>query len=112
MKRLALWTIGVTLACSPCVEWTRFEGRVKAVNLRASSVTIQNRDGDLITIPIDYQVKIIEKHDEQRGLKDLVLDEKIILTRVPAEAPQQDSEGLAPPQAEIQEPDNQRRNKK
>lgn len=75
------WALVVAAACL-CVEWTRLAGKVKAINLRDSTVTIQNRDGDLLTVPVDYQVKIIEKHGELRDLKHLALDERITLTRV------------------------------
>jgi hypothetical protein len=68
------------------VEWTRFSGTVKATNQRTQTVTIQNRDGDLITIPVDYQVTIMHK-DELRQLKDLQLDEKVTLMRTPKERP-------------------------
>jgi hypothetical protein len=84
--------------CVPCVEWTRLAGTVKNVNLRDSTVTIQNKDGDLLTIPIDYQVSIVEKHDEIRTMKSLKLDEKITLTRVQSDKPKEDTDGLAPPE--------------
>ncbi len=84
--------------CVPCVEWTRLSGTVKGINLKSSTVTIQNRDEDLLTIPIDYQVTMMEKHQELRSLKTLHLDEKITLLRVPAEAPIEDTSGMAPPE--------------
>lgn len=84
MKHLLL---AVAVVCTPCLDWTRFSGTVKAVNTRDNSITIQNRDGDLFTIPIDYQVKISEKHGELRSLSNLQLDEKITLIRRPAAEP-------------------------
>jgi hypothetical protein len=81
-----------------CVEWTRLTGVVKAINLRDSTVTLQNRDGDLLTVPVDYQVKIMEKHDEMRDLKHLNLDEKVTLTRIVADKPKEESDGLTPPE--------------
>lgn len=92
---MALWV--AVIACV-CLEWTRLSGVVKAINLRDSTVTIQNRDGDLLTVPVDYQVKVIEKKGELRALKDLALDEKIILTRVVSEKPKEDAEGLQQPE--------------
>ncbi len=86
------------IICAVCLEWTRLSGTVKIVNLKDDTVTIQNRDGDLLTVPVDYQVSIIEKHGEIRSLKSLKLDEKITLTRVQAEKPRQDSDGLTPPE--------------
>lgn len=84
--------------CIPCVEWTRLSGTVKGINLKASTITIQNRDGDLMTIPVDYQVTMMEKHDEMRSLKTVHLDEKVTLLRVPADAPVEDTSGMAPPE--------------
>ena len=84
--------------CNPCLEWTRFSGVVKAVNLKAASVTIQNTDGDLLTIPIDYQVRIGGKKGETRTLKELQLDDKVTLIRIPADKPVEETEGLVPVQ--------------
>jgi hypothetical protein len=97
---IKLLTVGLAVAaCLPCVEWTRLSGTVKGINLRSSTLTIQNRDGDLLTVPVDYQVKIVEKHGEIRDLKALALDEKVTLLRVPAEAPApEDMTGMAPPE--------------
>ena len=93
----------IAAACVACLEWTRLSGTVKSVNLKDQTVTIQNRDGDLLTVPVDYQVTMIEKHDEMRSLKTLHLDEKITLTRVIAEKPHDDAEGLVPPEFPIRE---------
>jgi len=88
MKKLIL----SLLFCAVCVDWTRFRGTVKAINQKDSTVTILNKDGDLIVIPVDYQVKIEEKHGEQRGLLNLQLDEKVTLIRTPrADVPKTES---------------------
>jgi len=84
MKHLLL---AAAVICSPCIDWTRFSGTVKAVNLKDSTVTIQNKDGDLITIPIDYQTKITERRGELKGLAALELDEKVTLIRRPSVEP-------------------------
>jgi hypothetical protein len=82
-----------------CLDWTRLTGSVKAINLKNGTVTIQNRDGDLLTIPVDYQVKIVERHGEIRELKTLALDEKVTLLRVLADAPPpEDMTGMAQPE--------------
>lgn len=73
--------IGVVV-CAACIDWTRLSGTVKTINLKDGTVTIQNRDKDLLTIPIDYQVKITEKHGELRTLQNLQLDENITLIRI------------------------------
>ncbi len=84
--------------CIPCVEWTRLSGTIKGINLKASTLTIQNRDGDLLTIPIDFQITITEKHDELRSIRTVHLDEKVTLLRVPAEPPVDDTSGMAQPE--------------
>ena len=97
MKRTIL--LGAVITCAACIDWTRFVGTVKAVNLKSSTVTIQLKGGDLVTIPVDYQVKLQEKDGELRGLKNLVLDEKVTLLRVPAEPPApEDMTGMAQPE--------------
>ncbi len=75
------WLIAAVV-CSACIDWTRLSGTVKAINLKDSTVTIQNRDGDLLSVPIDYQVKMTEKNGELRNLGNLKLDEKITLIRI------------------------------
>lgn len=80
MNKLAL--LAAVVVCAPGIDWTRLSGTVKAINLKESNVTIQNRDGDLLTIPVDYQVKITEKHGEMRNMSNLRLDEKITLIRI------------------------------
>ncbi len=89
-------TAALLIACALCLEWTRLSGTVKAVNLKASTLTIQNRDGDLLTVPIDYQVSITDKHEEIRTLKTVRLDDKVILVRIQSDAPVDDTSGLAP----------------
>ncbi len=78
MKHLVL----AAAVCAACVDWTRFSGTVKALNMKENTVTIENRDGDLLVIPIDFQVKITERHGELLGFSSLKLDEKITLIRV------------------------------
>lgn len=75
------WIIAA-IVCTACIDWTRLAGQVKAINLKDSTVTIQNRDGDLLTVPVDYQIKITEKHGELKSLTSLQLDEKITLIRI------------------------------
>lgn len=87
--------------CIACLEWTRMTGTVKSVDLKDSTVTIENREGDLFTVPIDkWQTRIMKKGSDLVGigLKDLKLDEKVTITRIQAEPPKDDTEGLAPPE--------------
>lgn len=87
------------LVCALCLDWTRLSGTVKGVNLKDSTLTIQDKEGDLLIVPIDYQVKIIEKSGGRKELKTISLDDKVTLTRTPMEKPKEDSEGLAPPES-------------
>ncbi len=84
------------VACATCLDWTRLSGVVKGVNQKDSTVTIQNRDGDLLTVPIDYQVTMIAKSGEARTIKTVKLDDKLTLTRIVSEKPREDTEGLTP----------------
>jgi hypothetical protein len=96
IKKLAL--LAVAAACAQCVEWTRFSGTVKVINLKNNTLTLQEKNGDLLYVPIDYQIKILEKGDELRALKDLKLDDKVTLIKVQADAPAEDTAGLAAPE--------------
>lgn len=87
------------VVCAACLEWTRLSGTVKSVNLKDQTVTIENREGDLFTVPVDYQVRIKTKSEPDRlgmELKGLKLDDKITLTRIATEKPHDDTEGLVP----------------
>jgi hypothetical protein len=88
------------IACVACIDWTRFSGTVKSVNLKAATVTIQLKGGDIITIPVDYQVVLTNKdHEVLRGLKSVSLDDKITLTRTEAAPPPaEDMTGMAQPE--------------
>lgn len=84
------------ILCTVCLEWTRLAGTVKGINLKESTVTIQNHDGDLLTIPVDYQVFIVDKHRDPLELKKLALDEQITLIRTPQEKPSDEMPGSPP----------------
>lgn len=97
---LAMITFIIVNGWAVDVEWTRLRGTVKAINLKSSSLTIQNGDGDLISVPIDYQVKILEKRGDITTLGRLQLDQKVMLIRIPIEKPKEELEGLVPPELE------------
>ena len=85
--------------CNPCIEWTRLSGTVKSKNLRESTLTIQNKDGDFLVVPIDYQVQVAvgKKRPVVKEPKDIRLDDIVTLIRTPADKPKDDTEGLVPP---------------
>ncbi len=88
----------VAVVVCACVDWTRLSGIVKATNLKTQTVTLLNRDGDLLTIPVDYEVQIVEKNEGKRDLAHLKLDEKVTLLRVPEDRPPDDTTGMASPE--------------
>jgi len=71
------------------VLWSRFKGTVKAINGKTSTVTIQNSEGDLITVKIDADV-ILGRGKEEIKLSDLKIDDKLILLFVPKAPPAKD----------------------
>lgn len=87
--RKGCWLVAAAVCLS--VQWTRFTGVVKALNLRESSLTLELKGGEIVTIPVDYQVKIKTKKDSVvRQLKDLELDDKVVVTQIPAAEPPKD----------------------
>lgn len=95
MKKWPLVLLAAAVSCAPGVEWTRFQGTVKSINLKAQTVTLADKSGDLITVPVDYQVKIIQKNAVKR-LQDISLDDKVTLIKTPAEPQIEDNSGLVP----------------
>lgn len=95
LSAVALYSIG-SLLWAADVEWTRLKGTVKSINLKASTLMIVNSDGDPLTIPIDYQVKIIDKKNTIHRLQDTELDSKITLIRTISEKPVEEADGLLP----------------
>lgn len=64
------------------VQWTRFKGIVKALDLDKSRVTMMDDAGDLIGVPVDGNVRIFLGKD-QVALDKLKLDDKIQLQYIP-----------------------------
>lgn len=95
MNKWPVVLLTAAVVCAPAVDWTRFQGTVKSINLKAQTLTLAESSGDLFTIPIDYQVKIIEKKAIKR-LVDIELDAKVTLVRTPAEPTLDDNVGLVP----------------
>ena len=82
------WVALIAAACA-CLEWTRLTGIVKGINLKDSILTLENREGDLLAVPVDWQVQIREKDKDTyvASLKDLKLNEKVTLTRIVSDKP-------------------------
>ena len=80
---LTLFLVPLCVQCAD-IQWSRLRGTVRAIDHKASKLTIQNSEGDLFTIPVTADVHIAEgKTDSQLALKDLHLDEKVTLTLIP-----------------------------
>jgi hypothetical protein len=75
----------VSSAYAADVEWSRLRGTVKALDFKAQRITIQNHEGDLLSILVTPDVHIAEgKSDTEIPIKDVHLDAKVTLTRIPA----------------------------
>lgn len=95
MNKWPVVLLAAALTCAPAVEWTRFQGTVKSINLKTQALTLADKSGDLFTVPIDYQVKIIQKNAVKR-LQDIALDDRVTLIKTPADPAFDDTTGLVP----------------
>jgi hypothetical protein len=82
MRGLLLVVLMATVAAGADVEWTRFKGKVKNVNQKASTLTIQNGEGDLITVKITGDVQIIDGK-EFVPIGQVAMDQKVTLVYAP-----------------------------
>ena len=97
MKR---WVTLLT-ACAVCIEWTKLKGTVKAIDQMHSTITIVDRNGGLLKVPMDYQVQIIDKHGEiVTSFKRLKLDNEVTLINTPMEPPPKEEETPFPEHGE------------
>jgi hypothetical protein len=89
---LVLFLAGLVQASD--VEWTRFKGKVKNVNQKASKVTIQNGEGDLITVKVSGDVQIMDGKDVI-PLGQVGMDSKVTLIYAPKpDAPKEETENF------------------
>ncbi len=79
------------------VQWTRFRGKVKAVNYRASTLTLDS-GGDLITVKIDDDVTIFSGKDPVQ-LNSVLIDNKVTLIYAPKALPPHEAD--EPPQGGV-----------
>jgi hypothetical protein len=83
MAMVVVTMLGVCVAvASATVQWSRFKGTVKSVNGKTSTVTIQNREGDLLTVAITEDVQIFVGK-EVKQLREVSIDEKVTLVYSP-----------------------------
>ena len=94
MKR---WMVFLLAACS-CIEWTRFEGEVKWVDVSASKLTLETRMGAFV-IPLDPQVQVTNKHGEiVSDISKLALNERVTLEHLTRSKMIDDTQGMALPE--------------
>ena len=101
MKVFMLLLFLVAMANASDVNWTRFTGKVKSIDLKSSKITIQNAEGDLITVKFDDDVMLYQGKTS-KVLSDIGMDEKVTLVYMPRppkpkEAGEEPSGGFYPP---------------
>lgn len=96
MKRLVLGIIASTLlidfASATDVQWTRLRGKVKSLNAKTQTLTIEDSAGDLLTLHIDADVDVLAGKDPIQKFADLKLDDKVTLLYNPKPPTPKDSD--------------------
>jgi hypothetical protein len=84
--------IAILISLAPLsadVQWSRLNGTVKGINGKRSEITVQNKEGDLLTITVTDDVSIVRKKDVVK-LKDVAIDDRVTLVNIPkAPAPKE-----------------------
>lgn len=84
------------------VLWSRFTGKVKALNYKSGLITFQTDSGDIFSVKADKDIVIVVGKEE-RALPDVRIDDKITLLNIPkadVPAPAEDApgpDGVYPP---------------
>jgi len=86
-KTSALWAvfilcIGCISAMASEVAWSRFRGKVKKIDGKKLELTIQNKEGDDVTVKIDGDVLIVKGKDDVK-LAAVQLDDQVTLMWMP-----------------------------
>jgi hypothetical protein len=90
LKQILLAAV-VAATCVQEVDWTRFKGTVKGLNLKSNRITVQNAEGDLLGLQVNDDVKILRgKESAEVKLGDVRLDDRVILIHIPADKPKQE----------------------
>jgi hypothetical protein len=94
----------LVLAATVCraseVQWTRFRGKVKAVNYKTSTLTLDS-GGDLVTVKLDDDVMILEGKEAVQP-SGVLIDDKVTLIYAPKAAAPKDPD--APPPGGVYQP--------
>lgn len=75
------WMLAPLLHASE-VQWSRFKGRVKSINAKTLMLTIQNSEGDLVSVKTDPDVEIYRGR-ELKAIGELAIDDKVVLVYAP-----------------------------
>ena len=95
MKLLLILTLlSGTLSASE-IQWTRFRGKVKAINYKTQDLMLQNNEGDMISLKVTDDVAIFDGK-EVKKLGEVSIDEKVSLLYAPKPVLPKDSEEPAP----------------
>lgn len=92
MRSFLLLLLCASLSQASEIQWTRLRGTVKAINARTQMLTIQNPDGDLLTMHIDADVEMLNGKDPILKLQDFKLGDKVTLLYNPKAPAPKDSE--------------------
>jgi hypothetical protein len=97
MKIVSLLVLLSLPAAAADVEWSRFVGRAKLLNMAEQKIGILNSDGDLVIVPVTRDVRIYVGKEEL-ALNRIPLHSKVTLIRIPELRINSDTEGLVPPE--------------
>lgn len=95
LRVMLLIAVLTNIGLAADVYWARFTGRVKGLNGKTSFITIQNKEGDLVSVKTDTDVTILKGKDEV-GLGDVRIDDKVTLLYSPKAASVNPTEEPAP----------------
>lgn len=76
---VAVLLLSVNLVQASEIQWTRFIGTIKAVNSKSQMLTIEDQQGDLLSLHIDADVDVLKGKDPVGKFIDLKLGDKITL---------------------------------
>lgn len=101
-KSIAIGLMFASAAFGSEISWSRFKGTVKAIDYKASTLTIQNSEGDLVGIKVNGDVTIRQGKDDV-PLSKVQIDDKVTLFFAPKAAEVKgpddtpDANGILPP---------------
>jgi hypothetical protein len=85
LRLFLLLVVSASVAQAACIEWTRLRGTVKRLDFQRKMVVIENRDQDVLTVPVDEDVRFLTRKNDAVEFKDVQLDQRVTLIRIPNE---------------------------